>query len=196
MTSHQDTKKIALALLLAGSTLGWIACQETGATPAERPDVGPRATADAPRAVGQGAEPQDQSFLGTLLFERKPIEVEVPAGTKLSLRLLQPISDRASLRGQGFQAEVAEDVMVDRRVAIRSGARVTGTVREVEGSASPTAPARVALSFDAVELPSGGAAVLNAVHTHVGEGESLLTSGTVVEVELGSPTKVEIPKES
>lgn len=196
MISRHDTKKIALALMLAGSTLGWVACQETAASPVERPDAGPQVRPGEPQNVAQGAEPQDQSFLGALLFERKPIEIEVPAGTPLSLRLLQPISNRATQRGQGFQAELADEVRVNGSIAIPSGARVTGTVREVVNPGATGSPGRLALSFDAVELPSGGAAALDALHVHVAEGESMLSSGTVVEVELESGATVEIPKES
>jgi hypothetical protein len=200
MISRHDAKKITLALLLACAALGWLACQETEAAPVARADAvdlsaqAPRPGA-APRNVAQGAEPQDQSFLGALLFDRSPIEIEVPAGTALSLRLLQPISNHATLRGQGFQAELAEDVIVNREIAIPSGARVTGTVREIENPRRDDGPARLALSFDAVELPSGGAAPLDAVHEHVGEGESVLAAGTVVEVALDRPTTVEVPKE-
>lgn len=200
MISRHDAKKIALALLLACAALGWLACQETEAAPVAQsdavdPDALPARPGDEPRNVAQGAEPQDQSFLGALLFDRSPIEIEVPAGTALSLRLLQPISNRATLRGQGFQAELAEDVLVNREIAIPSGARVTGTVREIEDPRREDAPVRLALSFDAVELPSGGAAPLDAVHVHVGEGESVLAAGTVVEVPLENATTVEIPKE-
>lgn len=197
MISRHDAKKIALALLLACAALGWLACQETEAAPVAQADaVDPSARPDEmPRKVAEGAEPQDQSFLGALLFDRSPIEIEVPAGTALSLRLLQPISNRATLRGQGFQAELAEDVIVNREIAIPSGARVTGTVREIGNPGRDDAPTRLALSFDAVELPSGGAAPLDALHVHVGEGESVLAAGTVVEVALDNATTVEIPKE-
>lgn len=194
MISRHDTKKIALSLTLAGAMLGWIACQETEAS-VESPATGPEAELQASQNVAQGGEPQDQSFLGTLLFERAPIDIEVPAGTALSLRLLQPISNRATMRGQGFQAELAEDVMVGRELAIPSGARVTGTVREIDDPKREDAPVRLAISFDAVELPSGGAAPLDAQHVHVGEGESVLASGTVLEVTLDSATTVEVPKE-
>lgn len=199
MISRHDAKKITLALLLACAALGWLACQETEASPVARADAAdlsaqaPRPDAE-PRNVAQGAEPQEQSFLGALLFDRSPIEIEVPAGTALSLRLLQPISNQATLRGQGFQAELTQDVIVNREIAIPTGARVTGTVREVDNPRRDDAPARLALSFDAVELPSGGAAPLDAVHVHVGEGESVLAAGTVVEVALDNATTVEIPK--
>lgn len=200
MISRYDAKKIALALVLACATLGWLACQETEASPVAQADAAavepPSASfGDVPRNVAEGAEPQEQSFLGALLFERAPIEIEVPAGTQLSLRLLQPISNRANQRGQGFQAELAEDVVVNREIAIPAGARVTGTVREVDDPRRENAPVRLAISFDAVELPSGGAAPLDAVHVHVGEGESVLAYGTVVEVALKHATTVEIPKE-
>lgn len=194
MIPRHDAKKIALSLTLAGAMLGWIACQETEAS-VESPATGPEASLQAPQNVAEGGEPQDQSFLGTLLFERAPIDIEVPAGTALSLRLLQPISNRATQRGQGFQAEIAEDVMIGGDVAIPTGARVTGTVREVDDPKRENAPVRLALSFDAVELPSGGAAPLDAQHVHVGEGESVLASGTVLEVALDSATTVEVPKE-
>ena len=201
MISPHDAKKIGIALLLACSLLGgWVACQETEAAPVGQPDtapgVAPGSSLNDPRDVSEGGEPQDQSFLGALLFDREPIEIEVPTGAGLSLRLLQPLSNRASQPGQGFQAELAEDVLVGRTIAIPTGARVTGTVRAIDAPRkNEDGPVRLALSFDAVELPSGGAAPLHALYEHVGEGEVVLGSGTVVRVDLERPTTVEVPKD-
>ena len=57
-------------------------------------------------------------------------QVTIPDGTKLRVRLEQPLSSATAEHGQSVELTVAEAVKVNDVVVIRDGARVTGTVTE------------------------------------------------------------------
>lgn len=175
-------------LLLLGLVVVAVACQQSEASegPISR---GP----GVPTTVAQGAEPSDVGFFGRLL-DHAPIDVQLKAGTAVRVRLLQPLSSEASRPGQGFLASVDDAVIIDGRTAIRAGARVTGTVRDIV--VPPDGPPRLSLSFDAVELPSGGSARLDgAVDAVTDPGERMLPAGQAFAFALRSPTTVELPGE-
>jgi hypothetical protein len=57
-------------------------------------------------------------------------QITIPDGTKLRVRLEQPLSSGTAEHGQPVELTVAEAVKVNDVVVIRDGARVTGTVTE------------------------------------------------------------------
>ena len=172
MTSIRTATSPALAVLLVSCALTGTACREGGTEPGERS----QATAETARAAAaQGERPGILSRL----FTREPIQVEVPAGTQITVTLLEPVSSQASQPGEVFQAEVALDVVVDGRVALPAGARVTGTVTEAQALRKIGGRARLALSFDAVELPSGGSAPFDAAFARVGKSETPKDAATI-----------------
>lgn len=175
-------------VLLLGLAVVAVACQQSEAS--EGPTFrGP----GVPTTVAQGAEPSDVGFFGRLL-DHGPIDVQLPAGTAVRVRLLQPLSSEASRPGQGFLASVDDAVTFDGRTAILAGALVTGTVRDIV--VPPDGPPRLALSFDAVELPSGGSARLDGTVDAAAEpGERVLPAGQPFDFSLRSPTTVELPGE-
>ena len=172
MTSIRTATSPALAVLLVSCALTGAACREGGAEPGERSEAAAE-TARAPDA--QGERP---GFLARL-FTREPIQVQVPAGTEITVTLLEPVSSQASRPGEVFQAEVAQDVVVDGRVALPAGARVTGTVTEAQALRKIGGRARLALSFDAVELPSGGSAPFDAAFARIGKSETPKDAATI-----------------
>jgi hypothetical protein len=172
MNSIRTATSPALAVLLVSCALAGAACREGGTEPGERSEVVAE-TAQAPDA--QGERP---GFLSRL-FTREPIEVQVPAGTQIAVRLLEPVSSQASRPGEVFQAEVAQDVVVGGQTALPAGAHVTGTVTEAQALRKIGGRARLALSFDAVELPSGGSAPLNAAFAQVGKSETPKDAATI-----------------
>lgn len=175
-------------VLLLALAVGAVACQQSEAGETAAPGSDPR----GPETVAQGAEPEDAGLLGRWL-DREPVNVRIPAGTEVPIRLLQPLSGEVSRLGQGFLAAVAEDLVVDGRVALAAGARVTGTVRDVVKAASEGARPRIALSFDAVEIPSGGSAHLDGALDAEPEGrEMVLPAGSVLTFTLQSPATVEL----
>lgn len=191
MTVARQIVRLSPALLL-GLVVAVVACQQGEAGGASAPGVDPR----EPATVAQGAEPNGGGLLVRWL-DRKPVDVLIPTGTPVQVRLLQPLSGKVSRLGQGFLAAVAEDLVVDDRVAIPAGARVTGTVRDLQGvDEGDEGTPRMALSFDAVELPSGGAAHLDGLVEATPEGrEMVLPADTHLTFTLQSPATVELALE-
>lgn len=97
----------------------------------------------------------------------------VPRGTTLRLILNDSLNTKKTNAGERFQATVAEDVIVDGRVMIRHGARVEGTVTEVERAkrlAGLAGKAKMTLRFDRVRTVNGErplVATLVSVHDPV-----------------------------
>lgn len=179
--------RLSPVLLLALAVVA-VACQQGEAGEASAPGADPR----TPATVAQGAEPEEGGLLGRWL-DREPVNVLIPAGTAVRIRLLQPLSGEVSRLGQGFLAAVADDLVIDDRVAIAAGARVTGTVRDVQPASEGEDGARIALSFDAVELPSGGSAHLDgAVDAAPEDREMVLPAGSHLTFTLRSPATVEL----
>lgn len=82
--------------------------------------------------------------------------VEVAAGTPITLALSSDLSSKTSQPGDSFVATVAADVVVDGRVVVPTGTRVTGNVTEViSGSHSIGAVPALGLKFNQLELADG-----------------------------------------
>lgn len=187
MTVARQIVRLSPVLLLVLAVAA-VACQQTEAGDASESGTDPR----TPATVAQGAEPDDAGLLGRWL-DREPVNVRIPAGTGVRVRLLQPLSGESSRLGQGFLAAVADDVVIDDRVAIATGARVTGTVRDVKPAGGGADGSRIALSFDAVELPSGGSAHLDgALDAAPEERDMVLPAGSHLTFTLQSPATVEV----
>ena len=57
-------------------------------------------------------------------------QITIPDGTKLRVRLDQPLSSATAEVGQAVELTVAEAVKIDGSVAIKEGSRATGTITE------------------------------------------------------------------
>jgi hypothetical protein len=79
---------------------------------------------------------------------------EVQAGTRLLLRLDDPISSKGSKRGEAFTAETLDRVYSADGTALTPGAKVRGHVDRVDG-AGKTGKARLWLTFDDIQTPNG-----------------------------------------
>jgi type IV secretory pathway VirB10-like protein len=82
--------------------------------------------------------------------------VEVAAGTPLTLALASDLSSKTARPGDSFEATVASNVMVDGRVVVPTGTRITGNVTEViSGSHAIGAVPTLGLKFNQLELEDG-----------------------------------------
>lgn len=113
----------------------------------------PAATASKPKAE---AKKEDTKVATLPAPPPPPPPITVPAGTQLVVALDQDLSTKTAQPGQPFEARVASSVVIDGRVAIPAGARVTGTVVDViSGSRKIGATPTLGLGFDSVVLPDG-----------------------------------------
>lgn len=79
----------------------------------------------------------------------------VPAGTDISIRLLQTLSSQRNERDDTFSAEVLKNVEVGSEVVIPSGSQVFGTITHVKRAGRIRGRSEMNLRFDEIELPSG-----------------------------------------
>jgi hypothetical protein len=85
-----------------------------------------------------------------------PRMVTVPSGTPLQLSLTGELSTKTAKVGDTIRARVANDVLVDGRVAIAAGTIVAGQVTHViSGSEKIGGVPTLGLRFDRLELPGG-----------------------------------------
>jgi type IV secretory pathway VirB10-like protein len=81
--------------------------------------------------------------------------VVLPEGTELTVRLERPLSSRTAHVEDRVEATVARPVYVDGRMVVPAGARVLGTVTQVEPAQKPVRGGRLNISFDRLTLDDG-----------------------------------------
>ena len=80
------------------------------------------------------------------------VQVGVPAGTDVVVRLEEALSTRAARREDRFEATVLDPVRVSGAVAIPAGARVRGVVLDAQPGERPSRSGRLELQFDALYI--------------------------------------------
>ncbi len=83
------------------------------------------------------------------------IQRTVPAGTALTIRLLQSVSSASARPGDAFDAELARPVTVDGRVIFPKGTQIQGRVVSSRKSGRLHNPGRLTLTLKAIEAPGG-----------------------------------------
>lgn len=86
----------------------------------------------------------------------------VPGGTKIVLRLLDPLSTEMNNQGDGFQAALAEDIELSDEAAILEGTRVYGIVSRLKRAGRIRGKAEMELQFNRIEIRPGYSLALNA----------------------------------
>jgi hypothetical protein len=82
----------------------------------------------------------------------KPRPIIVPADTRISVVLDQPVGSKRSTTGETFTATVEAHVEVDGKVAIPKGARTTGIVKEAKAAGRFKGGAVLELALTSVTL--------------------------------------------
>jgi hypothetical protein len=107
------------------------------------------------------------------------VEVLVPAGTTFDVEFLNSVASDTSVAGDQFRVEVTRDVTTDGVVAIPAGTRLLGTVEEAVPTRRIGGRARLALSIDRLELPSGESPEIDASFVAEGESETARDAATI-----------------
>jgi type IV secretion system protein VirB10 len=118
---------LLLTLLLAGAAVAQQAPESTSPPPAQRP-------------------PDDQPAPATL---------QLPAGTRVLLRLTAPINTKSARPGDDVFAETAFPVTQNDRIVIPPGTYVKGTISEVRRPGRVHGRAQVLIHFNRMIFPSG-----------------------------------------
>lgn len=101
-----------------------------------------------------------------------PPPLVVPAGTRLSVEMLSPLSSKDNRRGDRIEARVVADVMVNGERAIPTGSVVSGTVTErTSGSKRIGATPSITVAFDTLAPDADRAVAMSARFTETGKSE-------------------------
>jgi hypothetical protein len=79
-------------------------------------------------------------------------EVSVPAKTAIVVNLDQSVSSKDARTGQRIEGSIAQDIMVDGKVAVPKGSRVQLSVASVQASGRLSTPAKLYLKIDSVDV--------------------------------------------
>ena len=109
-----------------------------------------------------------------------PIVVRVPAGTLISVELMDELSSGVNLPGDTFRSRVVEDVVYDGYVVVPAGSTIVGAVDEVKSAKNKKigGRAKLLLSFEQIELGTGNVA-MTAWVTHKGKSETPKDAATI-----------------
>jgi len=121
--------------------------------------------------------------------------VEVAAGTPLTLALASDLSSKTAQPGDSFEATVASNLTVNGRVVVPTGTRVTGNITEViSGSRAIGATPTLGLKFNQLELEDGQLIPITGELTEQGSSEKVrdtakILGGAAVGAVLGHQVK-------
>ena len=88
-------------------------------------------------------------------FNGKAKTKRIPAGTKFSLELLNPVSASANIAGNEFTAIMITDQTADSDVILPMGSLVRGSIKKIEPAKRMSKGAVLYLDFDHVVTPNG-----------------------------------------
>src|ERR1700741_4551000 len=92
--------------------------------------------------------------------ERKSTSVEIPAGTKVALRLKQAISTKTAKEGDAVYAETAFPVAIDDRILIPVGTYVQGKISHIQRGGHVKGRAELLIHFTSMIYPGGYTVIL------------------------------------
>lgn len=99
----------------------------------------------------------------------KPEIHAVPAGTLLSVELIDPVTSAKAKAGDSFRARVLDGVTVKGRVALPAGTTVRGVVAEAVRSGRVKGQARLALTLASFDLDGSTYAVASDTLSYLGD---------------------------
>ena len=105
--------------------------------------------------------------------------VEIPAGTRLEVRLNNDVGSKISQPGETFSATVTEDVVVDGARVIARGARAEGKVIDAKPLGHFKGGARLALRLQEVNTAAGNYPVSTSTVERFLKGKGKRTAGFI-----------------
>ncbi len=139
--------------------------------------------------------PQKATTVDGFVPDTKPappiswVDATVPAGTKISMTLLTPLSAESNRPGDLFRARVSEGVMAGALLAIPEGSLVQGNVKAVSATKQGTSgtAGRLVLAFKVLTTATGAGAALSA---HLSDESGGGAGGSFARLEEGSPMTI------
>jgi len=140
--------------------------------------------------AAQAAEP-DRPFFTLPWSKPKPVDILVPAGAPLRVRLDHALATNTNSPGDRFTGSLVESVVVDGKPVIPRGAKVEGIVRNSAPSGRLKGRAILSLTLDRVEWDGQSHQVETTAFTRTSGGHkkrnwSLIGGGSGVGAVIGA----------
>ena len=164
------------ALILGVMVVLLFGCQSAPQTQPTETSSTEKSEHPAKKATGSHAGSSSMSSSSSsadrpITLTPRPTTVTVPAGTALSVRLVEGIDTGKTPEGSSFEATLASPLMVNGTEVAAVGSTATGKVTNVVSSGRLSTPAELALTLTSL-TPRGGAKVAIATNTWSMKGES------------------------
>ena len=140
---------------------------------------GTTASQDTNAAPSTNAAPGANSAQQAPAPPPPPATVEIPAGTRLRVRLDQPLGSKINQPGDTFAATVAQDVVVNGVSVIPRGARAEGTVVDAKPLGRFKGGARLEVRLERVRTKSGNYPVSTSTVEQVQAGKGKRSAGFI-----------------
>lgn len=101
-------------------------------------------------------------------------------GRTVDVRFRESLSPGEISNGQRVELEVASDVLVEGRVAVREGAKVVGHIEEVKRRQAAGVPARLDVVVDLAQAVSGEMIPLSGLYSTKGAGRRVEAAGIAI----------------
>jgi hypothetical protein len=109
----------------------------------------------------------------------RTVFLTLPRETPIEVAFEDSLSSETSLIGDVFRASVSRDVFSDGLLAIPAGTEVRGTVTSVTSQKRIGGQARLSLSFDQLDLPSGESIAISAYTEAAGRPQKKKDAATI-----------------
>lgn len=165
--SYLSTPLLVVALSLAGCKSGNAPATSQNPQPAQnqqpssaQPAGGQSASSAQPATSASGSAASNGSTVAAPPQPPPPPAViELPAGTRIRVRLDSDLGSKISQPGDSFRATVADDVVHENQIIIPRGARAEGTVVDAKPLGRFKGGALLAVRLDRVHTQWGSYAV-------------------------------------
>lgn|SRR5215813_6535216 len=152
MLSRRLAIPLLLLALLLVSGCHQASKQSASVTNSAEPTVTQPASGSISTANNAGDAASAPAKPDSEVAEQAPQKLIVPEGTRITVRLQQPLSSRSAYPGQRFEAVLDEPVVVGNQVILPAGAPVEGHVVLVRRSGRLRHPGALGLTLDKVTV--------------------------------------------
>ncbi|MDR3791973.1 MAG: hypothetical protein P4L03_01205 [Terracidiphilus sp.] len=132
-------------------------------------------------AAGQsGAVPQQASYSGSpAAAPARPATIDLPAGTRIRVRLDRDLGSKISQSGDNFTATVSDDIVVNNQVVVARGSRADGTVIDAKPLGRFKGGAELGIRLDRIHTQWGSYPVATSSIDKAEKGKGKRTAGFI-----------------
>ena len=108
--------------------------------------------------IGQSVLCSPSAFCADTKNKKLDAQVEsrrIPKGTRLKVKLLDPVSTKTSTEGEMFNTMLLTDEKIDKAMILPAGTLIRGYVQEIKSAKLASIGAVLYLKFDHIVTPSG-----------------------------------------